>query len=111
MTLAVARAEPHARVEPPTIALIRCCSWVAEKWFRRSGSFATMLWITENADGRREQFETECRAPVELSDDTLLAALVADMRADFARDGVVRFAVAYPGQAVDFAAGPLANPG
>jgi hypothetical protein len=34
-----------------------------------------------------------------VSDDQALAALAADLRADFAADGVVRYAVAFPASA------------
>jgi hypothetical protein len=106
------QAEPRAlRVVPPTIALLRSCSWAAEKLFRRNGSLRTMVWLTEDAGGRREQFETACHGPLELSDDAVLGALVEELREDFGRAGVVRFSVAYPGEAVDFvAAGPLCRP-
>jgi hypothetical protein len=44
------------------------------------------------------QFETGCSAPDEVDDATALAALCADMRADFAHDGVAAYAVAFIGQ-------------
>lgn len=69
-----------------------------------------MLWLTESADGERQQFETQCSGPPEVPDNELLATLVAELRVDFARDHVVRFAVAYPGDVFDFAPGPLRNP-
>ena len=84
----------------PTVALLHRCSWQAEKLFRQRGSFRSMLWLTEMSDGHRERFETDCGAsPEDASDLEVLTALVAEMRADFARDGVVRFAVAYPARA------------
>jgi hypothetical protein len=45
----------------------------------------------------RSRFETTCSAPDEIDDATALAALCAEMRADFARDGSA-YAVAFTGQ-------------
>jgi hypothetical protein len=76
--------------------LLRSISWHAEKLFRRHGTFASVLWQTEDAAGHRQLFETGCdRAPDEATDAQILAALAADMAADFAASGVTRFAVAY----------------
>ena len=84
----------------PTVALLHRCSWQAEKLFKQRGHFRSMLWLTECSDGRRERSETDCGvSPEDASDLEVLTALVAEMRADFARDGVVRFAVAYPARA------------
>ena len=45
-------------------------------------------------------FETACEVErAEISDDQALAALCAELRADFAADGVVRYAVAFPASA------------
>jgi hypothetical protein len=107
----VQQVEPRSPAfVPPTIALLRSCSWAAEKLFRRHGSFRAMVWLTESMDGRRERFETQCCGPLELPDDMLLWALVAELREDFARDGVVRFALAFPADRVDLEPGPLVNP-
>jgi hypothetical protein len=59
-----------------------------------------MLWVTEAKDGRRLMFETACEVErAEVSDAQALAALCAELRADFAADGVVRYAVAFPARA------------
>jgi hypothetical protein len=76
--------------------LLRSISWHAEKRFRRHGTFASVLWLTEDAAGRRQLFETGCHAPESVATDAqVVAALAAEMRADFAKTGVTRFAVAY----------------
>jgi hypothetical protein len=99
-------------VVPPTITILRELSWIVEKWFKRRGNLLVMLWLTEDAAGQREQFETACHAPPGLTDDAVFAALADEMRSDFRRDGVIRFALAFAATAVDFAAGagPLADP-
>ena len=75
-------------------------SWQAEKLFRARGWLRTMVWITETKDSHRQMFETACEVRrAEVSDDQALAALCADLRADFAADGVVRYAVAFPASA------------
>ena len=58
------------------------------------------------------QFETECSAPDEIDDGAALAALRAELAADFARDGVVAYAVAYSGKVTYIVSGsaPLAQP-
>ena len=59
-----------------------------------------MVWCTETRDDRPQLFETACEVErVEISDQQALAALCAELRADFAADGVVRYAVAYPATA------------
>jgi hypothetical protein len=71
----------------------------------------SMVWLAEAADGTRARFETTCgNAPAEVSDDDLLMALQAELRADFERDAIVRFALAYPGDAIDYVGGPLREP-
>jgi hypothetical protein len=112
MTQLEAHADPtpQAAREVPTIAVLYRCSWAVEKWIERRGNFVTMLWLTESEDGRRVSLETECCGPPELPDETLTAALVAELRADFESDGVVRFSVAFPGYAINFAGGPLRRP-
>jgi hypothetical protein len=87
----------------PTIELLHRCSWQAEKLLKQRGSFRTVLWLAERADGERELAEMGCDdAPNAATDDEVLTALAADMAADFARDGVVRFACAYAGTAITF---------
>ena len=77
-------------------ALLRSCSWRAEKIYRARGRFDLVLWIAEHADGQREVWETLCdNAPEAASDAEILDHLAAEMRAEFAKRGVVRFAVAY----------------
>ena len=45
-------------------------------------------------------FETACEAErAEISDEHALAALCAELRADFVADGVVKYAVAFPASA------------
>jgi hypothetical protein len=79
--------------------LMHHCSHLADELFRRrGGDFRTMLWLTQCTDGTVEQFETSCEAPIEIDDATALAALRTEMAADFARDGVVAYAVAYVGR-------------
>jgi hypothetical protein len=76
--------------------LLRSISWHAEKLFRRRGNLASVLWQTEDAAGHRQLFETGCDAPESVASDAqVLVALAAEMRADFAKTGVTRFAVAY----------------
>src|SRR4029450_5189897 len=59
--------------------------------------------MTQGSDGRRDWFETACDASYEdATDGEVLAALVAEMRADFGCDGVARFALAYGGTAITF---------
>jgi hypothetical protein len=48
-----------------------------------------VVWSTETRDGRQQLFETACEV-VEISDQQALAALCAELRADFAADNVVR---------------------
>jgi hypothetical protein len=75
-------------------------SWHAEKLFKARGWLRTMAWVTETGDGRRQMFETACEvARTEISDAQALAALAAELRADLAADGVVRYAVAFPASA------------
>jgi hypothetical protein len=58
-----------------------------------------VVWLTENATGVREIFETEPRAPLAATggpdDDALLRGLAQDMAAEFYDAGVVKFAIAY----------------
>src|SRR5262245_12829618 len=79
----------------PTLDLLRATSWAAEKLLKARGNFRTILWSVEYSDGTREQIETECDAPLEATDGEVLDVLANEMGADFRRDGVVRFAVAY----------------
>jgi hypothetical protein len=83
----------------PTLDLLKRASWHAEVLFKQRGSFRTIVWLTEDAGGHRVQFETACSAPVEVSNAAALQILAAEMAADFARDRVKAFAVAYPATA------------
>jgi hypothetical protein len=83
----------------PTLDLLKRASWRAEVLFKQRGSFRTIVWLTEDAGGHRAQFETACSAPVEVSNAAALESLAAEMAADFARDRVKAFAVAYPATA------------
>jgi hypothetical protein len=73
--------------------LLKRASWRAEVLFKQRGSFRTIVWLTEDADGHRAQFETACSAPVEVSNAEVLSALGREMAADFRRDAVGRGAV------------------
>ena len=86
----------------PTLDLLHRCSWTAEKLLKRRGSFRTVLWLAELADGQREQIETGCDAPPEATDGEVLDVLADEMRADFAHDRVIRFAVGFAGTAITF---------
>jgi hypothetical protein len=80
--------------------LLQRASWQAEKLFKARGWLRTMLWVTEAKHGPRQMFETACEVErAEISDDQALAALCVELRADFAADGVVRYAVAFPASA------------
>ena len=80
--------------------LLHRASWQVEKMFKARGWLSTMVWCTESEDGRREMFETACEAErTEISDNEALAALCAELRADFAAEGVVRYGVAFPATA------------
>ena len=58
--------------------------------------------------GTRVKAEGAGMFPIEVSDDAAIAALSAERRADFARNGVVRYAVAFEGWAIFGATAPLA---
>lgn len=79
-----------------TDSLLKSACWHTEKRFRQHGNFPTVIWLTEDAAGRRQLFETDCDAPESVATDAqVLAALVEEMSQDFAAAGVVRFCVAY----------------
>ena len=72
----------------------------AEKLFRARAWLRTMLWLTETEEGHRQLFETSCEVEREkIRDDRALAVLRAELQADFAADGVVDYAVAFPARA------------
>jgi hypothetical protein len=81
--------------------LIHALSWRVEKMFRQSGSLALYLWLLEDASNTRSWLKTEWIEPCPgATDDTeALTALRAEMRADFIRDRVVSYAVAFPARA------------
>src|SRR4051812_42169191 len=90
--------------------LLHRVSWQAEKLFRARGWLRTMVWCTETKSGRRQMFETA--GGVErggISDDEALAALCADLRADFSAEGVVRYAVAFPASATTVLSSSILN--
>jgi hypothetical protein len=96
---------------PPTLELLHRASWAAEKRIKQRGVLAAMLWITQDANGKSTIFETEADAPDDISDAQLLEALTAELREDFRRDHVIRFAVAYEGLLHDvIGTGPLLSP-
>ncbi len=79
-----------------TDSLLRSCSWHAEKEFRRRGRLDTVAWVTEDANGHRDKFQTPCvNAPDSATDAELLTGLAAEIGLEFAAKGVTRFAVAY----------------
>ena len=79
----------------PTAALLRSCSWHAEKIFKRRGKLDNVFWLAEDAAGVRRSWETACTAPETISDDQVLQGLAADARIDMAEIGAMRFAVAF----------------
>ena len=90
--------------------LLRSISWHAEKQFRRHGTFASVLWLTEDETGHRQLFDTGCHVPEDAATDAqVLVALADEMRADFAASGVVRFGVAYLGRLVTAPVNPNAT--
>jgi hypothetical protein len=77
-------------------ALLRACSWRAEKIYRARRRFDLVLWMAECADGTREVWETQCdNAPDGASDAEILDHLAAEMGEMFVERCAVRFAVAY----------------
>lgn len=92
--------------------LLRRAVYLADKLFRQRRDLRTMIWLTISADRRFSQFETSCSAPDEIDDGAALAALRAELTADFARDGVVAYGVAYSGKVtyIVSGSGPLAQP-
>jgi hypothetical protein len=94
--------------------LLRRAAYLADKLFRqRRGDFRTMLWLTQHADGTVAQFETTCSAPEDIDDDAALAALRAELAADFEHDGVRAYACAYSARVTFVGVGcaPLATSG
>src|SRR5262249_17723292 len=80
----------------PTLGLLKRCSWRAECLLQARGHLPTRLWLAENPHGEREHPRPACSdAPLEATDSEVLDILANEMGADFRRDGVVRFAVAY----------------
>jgi hypothetical protein len=74
------------------------CSRLAGEAFRRDGELRAMVWLTEDADGATQALDTPCTAPAEVDDAAALKALVDEMRADFARDRITAYAVAFIGR-------------
>ena len=84
----------------PVSHLLQRASWFAEKLFKQRGALRTMFWCTETEDGRRQMFESACTVErAEVSDAEALAVLCAELRAEFATDEVVRYAVAFAARA------------
>jgi hypothetical protein len=78
------------------LALLRQLNWRADKLLRQRGKFDTVIWLTLDARYRREWFEAKCRAaPSSVTDAELFDDLTADLKQDFAADGVTAFAIAY----------------
>jgi hypothetical protein len=87
--------------EIPTLRLLYQASWSAEKCIKSRRGLVSMLWLTEDAAGKLEKFETPCIAPRHVEEGKLLDALCSDMRSEFSEKGVVRFAVAFVGDRTD----------
>jgi hypothetical protein len=75
--------------------LLQRCAWQADRHFRLHGDLRSVLWLTSYRDGQHEFSESMCCAPDDVDDATALDALRAEMAADFRREGVVGYAVAY----------------
>lgn len=75
--------------------LLRSLSWHSEKLLRKRGEFATVLWLVQFADSRKELFETECKAPDHASIEEALQELTKQMREEFSNVEIAKFAVAY----------------
>jgi 1,6-anhydro-N-acetylmuramate kinase len=81
-------------------AQLHKASWQAEKRLKQRGHFRGVLWLTERADGTRELIETDCKASLEQATDAqVLDMLAAEQRAEFVRNGIAAFAVAYAAKA------------
>jgi hypothetical protein len=82
---------------------VRSLSELLERCSRRAGEafhrdlLRAMVWLAQNADGELEAFDQPCSAPHTISDRAVLEILCAEMRAEFAYDDVVTYAVAYVG--------------
>jgi hypothetical protein len=85
--------------------LLQRCAWQADKHFRKHGDLRAQIWLTAYPSGGYEWFETDCSAPAHIDDAAALDGLRADMAADFKRDGVVGYAVAYSARVVFVTAG------
>jgi hypothetical protein len=72
------------------------CSRLAAEAFRRD-ELRAMVWLTQTADGALAEFDTPCWAPKDIGDSVALGALQEEMAADFARDRIVAYAVAFIG--------------
>jgi hypothetical protein len=82
------------------LSLLHRASWVAEKTFKARGPKPPFMWCTETQSGKRQVFSTSCTVErPDVSDSQALAALCEELAADFAADGVVRYAVAFPARA------------
>jgi hypothetical protein len=79
--------------------LLRALSWRVEKLFRQQGQLGAYIWLTEDMQGRRCWFETAASPPDGIDDATALAALRAEMRADFVDDQIKCYGVAFPAYA------------
>jgi hypothetical protein len=67
--------------------------------FRRRGGLRGYVWLTEDVCNHRTWFETAASPPDGIDDVTALAALRTELRQDFARDGIIRYACAFPAHA------------
>jgi hypothetical protein len=82
------------------IEMLRRVSWHAERLFKHRGHFRVFLWLTEDAQGHRQMFETACQVSrAEVTDTEALAALRDELADDLRRDGVVAYACAFAASA------------
>ena len=80
--------------------MLHRASWQAEKLFKARGHLRTIVWCTETKDGRRQLFETACEVErAEIFDARRWLRCVRKLAADFAADGVARYAEAFPASA------------
>ena len=78
--------------------LLQSIVWNADKQVRKRGNFPSVLWLTEDAAGVRQTYDTPCvNAPNVVTDAELLEGLATDFAIDLAEapSRVTKFAVAY----------------
>ena len=60
-------------------ALLRSCSWHAERLWRRDHIVKTITFLTVTAHGAHQLFDTPCTAPRDISDVQAWDGLIADL--------------------------------